>query len=52
MAGDWIKMRVDLGDDPAVIQIAASLDISEDEVVYLTMHVARLEYGMRRGARS
>lgn len=33
MAGDWIKMRVDLGDDPAVIQIAASLDISEDEVV-------------------
>lgn len=33
MAGDWIKMRVDLGDDPAVVQIAAALDISEDEVV-------------------
>lgn len=33
MAGDWIKMRVDLGDDPAVIQIACQLDIAEDDVV-------------------
>lgn len=33
MAGDWIKMRVDLGDDPAVVQIAARLDTTEDEVV-------------------
>jgi hypothetical protein len=33
MAGDWIKMRVDLADDPAVIRMAAALDISEDEVV-------------------
>lgn len=33
MAGDWIKMRVDLGDDPAVILIAAQTGISEDEVV-------------------
>lgn len=33
MAGDWIKMRVDLGDDPAVVQMAARLDTTEDEVV-------------------
>lgn len=33
MAGDWIKMRVDLGDDPAVIGIASHLDIGEDVVV-------------------
>jgi hypothetical protein len=33
MAGDWIKMRVDLGDDPAVVQMAACLDTTEDEVV-------------------
>lgn len=33
MAGDWIKMRVDLGDDPAVVRIASGLDMSEDEVV-------------------
>jgi hypothetical protein len=33
MAGDWIKLRVDLHDDPAVICISARLDISEDEVV-------------------
>jgi len=33
MAGDWIKMRIDLSDDPAVIGIASALRISEDEVV-------------------
>lgn len=33
MAGDWIKMRVDLFDDPAVVSIAAACDLSEDEVV-------------------
>lgn len=33
MAGDWIKMRSDLGDDPAVIAIASSLGVSEFEVV-------------------
>lgn len=33
MAGDWIKMRIDIADDPAVIGIAAGLRISEDEVV-------------------
>lgn len=33
MAGDWIKMRVDLADDPAVIKIAARLDLCEDTVV-------------------
>ena len=33
MAGDWIKMRIDIADDPAVIGIASALDITEDEVV-------------------
>jgi len=33
MAGDWIKMRVDLADDPSVIGIAVALDCSEFEVV-------------------
>ena len=33
MAGDWIKMRVDIGDDPAVVAIAEAIGISEDEVV-------------------
>lgn len=33
MAGDWIKMRVDLGDDPGVVLIANACDVSEDEVV-------------------
>ncbi|MCU0811957.1 MAG: hypothetical protein MUE59_13160 [Thiobacillaceae bacterium] len=33
MAGDWIKLRIDLHEDPAVIAIAADLDISELEVV-------------------
>jgi len=33
MAGDWIKMRCDLADDPAVVGIAGALDIEEDLVV-------------------
>lgn len=33
MAGDWIKMRVDLPDDPAVVSIALALEIDEDSVV-------------------
>ena len=33
MAGDWIKMRIDIADDPAVIGMASALDITEDEVV-------------------
>lgn len=33
MAGDWIAMRVDLADDPAVIQIAAMLGIDEYGVI-------------------
>lgn len=33
MAGDWIKMRLDLAEDPSVIGIAADLGLSEDEVV-------------------
>ena len=33
MAGDWVKMRVDLHDDPAVIAVAAALDKTEDEIV-------------------
>ena len=33
MAGDWIKMRVDISDDPAVIGMSVAMEISEDEVV-------------------
>lgn len=33
MAGDWIKMRVDLTDDPAVIGIAAATGLDEFSVV-------------------
>jgi hypothetical protein len=33
MAGDWIKLRHDLPEDPAVISIAAALGIEEDCVV-------------------
>ncbi len=33
MAGDWIKMRQDLHEDPAVVQIALLTDIDEDSVV-------------------
>lgn len=33
MAGDWIPMRVDLHDDPAVIATAARLTVTENEVV-------------------
>lgn len=33
MAGDWIKMRVDLRDDPDVIGIAAATGLDEDTVV-------------------
>lgn len=29
MAGEWIKMRADLSDDPAVIEMAAKLAVSE-----------------------
>ena len=33
MAGDWIKMRVDLASDPAVIAVAIATDLDEDHVV-------------------
>jgi hypothetical protein len=33
MAGDWIKMRVDLADDPAVIGLAALSKLTEYEVI-------------------
>jgi hypothetical protein len=33
MAGDWIKMRIDLRDEPEVIQIAAETNLDEDAVV-------------------
>jgi hypothetical protein len=39
MAGDWIKMRACLAYDPAVIGIAASLDITEFEVVGILHHL-------------
>jgi len=35
VAGDWIKMRVDLTDDPAVISIADALQVNETHVVGL-----------------
>ncbi len=33
MAGDWLKMRHDLADDPSVIRVAADLSIDEDLVM-------------------
>lgn len=33
MAGDWLKMRHDLADDPAVIRMAAVCGLDEDAVV-------------------
>jgi len=33
MAGDWLKMRHDLADDPSVIRTAADLGIDEDAVL-------------------
>jgi hypothetical protein len=33
MAGDWIKMRSDLAEDPAVIRMAATLELDEFAVV-------------------
>jgi hypothetical protein len=33
MAGDWIKMRVDLQDDPAVVALCDSLDLDEFAVI-------------------
>lgn len=33
MAGDWIKLRVDIHDDPSIIGIACDLGITENEAV-------------------
>lgn len=33
MAGDWIPMRTNLATDPAVIQVACSLSITESQVI-------------------
>lgn len=33
MAGDWLKMRHDLADDPSVIRVASDLAIDEDLVI-------------------
>lgn len=33
MAGDWIKMRIDLMEDPAVMRMADELDVREEAVV-------------------
>lgn len=35
MSGDWIKMRVDLHDDPAVVSISVQLGLEESHVVGL-----------------
>jgi hypothetical protein len=37
MAGDWIKMRTDLHNDPAVIVMADTLNVSDNEVVGLLL---------------
>jgi hypothetical protein len=39
MAGDWIKMRTLLANDPAVIAIALDLDKSEFEIVGMLHHL-------------
>lgn len=39
MAGDWIKMRTALANDPAVIAIALDLDKSEFEIVGMLHHL-------------
>lgn len=39
MAGDWIKMRIALADDPAVISIAARLNVDEFTVVGMLHHL-------------
>jgi hypothetical protein len=39
VAGDWIKMRIALADDPAVISIAARLSIDEFTVVGMLHHL-------------
>jgi hypothetical protein len=39
MAGDWIKMRIALSDDPAVISMAESLSIDEFSVVGRLHHL-------------
>jgi hypothetical protein len=33
MAGDWLKMRHDLADDPAVIRLASICGLEEDAVI-------------------
>ena len=38
MAGDWIKMRHDLADDPAVIAIASRLKIDDRDTVVGKLH--------------
>lgn len=38
MAGDWIKMRVDLADDPAVVFIARKLGIEDRDVIVGKLH--------------
>lgn len=39
MAGDWIKMRSDLAEDPAVIAVAAALDTDEFAIVGRLHHL-------------
>lgn len=39
MAGDWIKMRTAIANDPAVIAMAIDLDASEFEVVGMLHHI-------------
>jgi hypothetical protein len=38
MAGDWIKMRIDLAGDPAVISVAAALGFPDEDTVVGKLH--------------
>jgi hypothetical protein len=34
MAGEWIKMRIDLASDPAVVRIRRATGLDADSVIY------------------
>ena len=39
MPGDWIAMRIELADDPAVIDLARAIGVNEDEAVGVLLRV-------------
>lgn len=57
MAGDWIKMRVNLADDPAVVRLGNSLKITRHEAVGLLHYLwgwadAHTDNGVVKGVNS